>query len=275
MKHISILLSVHNGERFIREAVLSLLNQTFRDFELLIVDDGSNDSTPRILEELAVQDARIRVITNSTNLGLTKSLNVALRESQHDFIARMDADDIALPNRFEKQLAFLDVHPDIDVIGTTYEWIDENGNVIGRPTVITDPDELHRALPRTNPLLHSSVVMRRSALDRAHSYDEHFTRAQDYDLWLRLRRHAHFANLPDVLMQKRLAKSMLSFASERTQLRCAIRARLHALRHGDIAPWTAIYILKPLIASLLPLPLVRWARIHVFDQRHYDHASLR
>ena len=268
---VSVILSVHNGERFVREAILSLLCQTFRDFELLIVDDASTDTTSQILHELATQDPRVRILTNSTNLGLTKSLNIALRESRHNFIARMDADDLALPERFEKQVAFLDSHPDIDVVGTAYEWIDEHGIVIGHPIIVTDPDELHSALPRTNPLLHSSVLIRRSALDRVNGWDETYQRAQDYDLLLRLTRHVRFTNLPEVLMQKRLAKSMLSFASERAQLRCAVRARLQALRRGDIAPWTVIFILKPFIASLLPLPLVRWARVHVFGQHHYDH----
>ncbi len=272
---ISILLSVHNGERFLREAVLSLLGQTFRDFELLIVDDGSTDATPHILADLAAQDARIRVLTNPQNLGLTKSLNIAIRQVQSEYVARMDADDIALPDRLEKQVAFLDSHPDIDVVGTAYEWIDENSQIIGRPRVMTDPDDLHRTLPRTNPLLHSSVLMRGSALERTHGYDETYRRAQDYDLWLRLSRSSRFANLPERLMQKRLAKDMISYASERSQLRCAVRARLASLKRGDYPVWNAIYILKPLIASLLPLALVRWTRIHIFGQKIYTHHSLR
>lgn len=298
MSKVSILLSVYNGERFVRDAVLSILAQTYREFELLIVDDASTDGTHTILEELAAQDPRIRILTNSTNLGLTKSLNIALAavgtgdpssafgllrmtekvwppQNGIRYIARMDADDIALPDRLEKQLAFLQSHPDIDVVGTAYEWIDEDGAVIGRPHVITDPDDIHRVLPRTNPLLHSSVVMRRSALERVHGYDESFRRAQDYDLWLRLSRTSRMANLPDVLMQKRLARSMISFASERAQLRCAVRARYNAIRRGDIPAWSILYILKPLIASLLPQRFVQWIRVHIFNQRHYAHPTLR
>ncbi|MCR4313849.1 MAG: glycosyltransferase [Candidatus Uhrbacteria bacterium] len=276
MSKVSILLSVYNGERFVRDAVLSLLAQTYRDFELLIVDDASTDGAHEILEELAAQDSRIRVLTNSTNLELTKSLNMALRlpldklgVAQDDYVARMDADDIALPDRLEKQIAFLEGHPDIDVVGTAYEWIDEDGQVIGRPHVITNPEDIRRALPRTNPLLHSSVVMRRTALQHASGYDESYRRAQDYDLWLRLSRTSHMTNLPEILMQKRLAKGMISFANERAQLRCAVRARIHALRRGDYPWWNAVYLLKPLVASLLPLPVVRWARVHVFGQRIY------
>jgi glycosyltransferase involved in cell wall biosynthesis len=268
---ISVLMSVHNGERFLRDAVLSILNQTFADFEFLIIDDASTDTTTQILRELSAQDSRIHVVTNATNLGLTKSLNIALQSSNSEYIARMDADDVALPTRLEKQVVFLEAHADIDVVGTAYEWIDEDDHVMGRPPVITNPDDIHRALPRTNPLLHSSVLMRRSVLGQAHGYDESYRRAQDYDLWLRLSRTSRLANLPDVLMQKRLAKNMISFASERAQLRCAVRARVNALRRGDYPALCAIYLLKPLIASLLPRRVVRWTRLHLFGQRQYEH----
>ena len=117
--------------------------------------------------------------------------------------------------------------------------------------------------------------MRRAALEHAGGYNESYRRAQDYDLWLRLSSHSRMANLPEVLMQKRLAKGMISFANERAQLRCAARARLQALRRGDFPWWNAIYLLKPLVASLLPLSLVRWARVHVFGQKIYAHHSLR
>lgn len=272
---VSVILCVYNDERFVRQAVKSLLTQTYRDFELLIVDDASTDGTHGILEEFAREDRRIHVLTNSTNLGLTKSLNIALREAHSELVARMDADDIALPHRLEKQLAFLESHPDIDIVGTAYEWLDESGQVIGRPNVITNPDDIHRVLPRTNPLLHSSVMIRRTALERASGYDESFRRAQDYDLWLRLSHMHHFANLPEVLMQKRLAKGMISFASERAQLRCAVRARLAALRRGDYPWWNATYLLKPLVASLFPQRFVRWVRMNIFRQTQYKHLSLR
>jgi len=272
---ISVIMSVYNGERFLRDAVLSVLDQTFHDIELLVIDDASTDGTLHLLEELASRDSRIRILTNSTNLGLTKSLNRALMHAQGEFIARLDADDIAFPSRLEKQLAFLASHPDIDIVGTAYEWIDEHGNVIGRPNVITDPDDIHRTFPRTNPLLHSSVLMRRHLLDSTGGYDASYKKAQDYALWLRLAPTHRFANLPEILTQKRLSKDMLSYASERSQLRFAVRARYEALRRGDYPMWYFIYILKPFIASILPRAVVRWIRIHLFHQRQYEHPTLR
>jgi glycosyltransferase involved in cell wall biosynthesis len=268
-------MSVHNGERFLRDAVLSILGQTYQDFEFLIVDDASADTTPHILRELAIQDARIRILTNQTNLGLTKSLNLALKEARGKYIARMDADDVALRQRLEAQVTYLEMHSDIGVVGTGYEWIDEQGVVIGRPAVITQSNHLRRALPRTNPILHGSAMIRRELLDEVDGYDESYSRAQDYDLWLRLIRRTHFANLPQTLMQRRLAKTMISIANEREQLRCAVRARMNAIHRGDIPAHSLIYILKPLIASIFPQRIVRWTRIHIFGQRHYDHTTLR
>jgi len=272
---ISVLMSVYNDERFLRTAVLSILNQTAKDVELLIVDDASADASPSILHELAQRDGRIRILTNHTNLGLTKSLNIALTHAQGAFIARLDADDIALPNRLEAQVAFLTSHPDIDVLGTAYVWIDENGNVIGRPPIVTDPEELHRLLPRTNPFLHSSIMLRKDVLNQVHGYNVFYKKAQDYDLWLRLAPTHKFTNLPEVLTQKRLTKEMVSFKSERSQLRYAVRARLASLSRGDYPLWYFISIVKPFIASILPLPIVRWVRVYLFNQTHYVHPTLR
>ncbi|MBI4256891.1 glycosyltransferase [Candidatus Uhrbacteria bacterium] len=266
---VSILMSVHNGKRFVRDAVLSLLAQTFRDFELLIVDDASTDTTPHILRELAAQDTRIRVITNHTNLGLTKSLNVALGQAQGDFVARMDADDIALPDRLEKQVAFLEAHLDVGMLGSAYQFINGNGNVIGEKHPLTTDQELRHVLPRYNPFLHSSIVIHKILLDRVHGYDEHFLRAQDYELWTRLSLLTKLANLPDILMQKRFTTSMVSFTTEREQIRFALRVRWNALRRNQFPWWTIIFLIKPFLATILPTSLVRFVRIHLYRQRLY------
>lgn len=272
---ISIILCVHNGKPYVQTAIESVLAQTYGDFELVIVDDASTDGTREILAGFAQKDSRVRVITNDANLGLTKSLNIALREAQGVYVARMDADDVALPDRLAKQVAFLDAHPEIDVVGTAYEWIDEDSQVIGRPNVITEPDELHRALIRTNQFLHGSVMMRRAVIEKMGGYDERVKKAQDYELWLRLSRTSQFANLPDVLMQKRMTKNMISFKSEHEQITCALRARVAALRRGDYPLSCVRYLVKPLIAIILPIGMVRWARVHLFGQNIYKHPTLR
>lgn len=276
---LSVLLSVHNGERYVREAIESILTQTYRDFEFVIVDDGSTDRTSQILDEFAKKDARIVVIKNEINIGLTASLNKALRsafatlrsdrQAQGLLIARMDADDVALLERFQKQIDFLNTHPDIGMVGTAYEWIDENEKVMGRRNVLTHPHELHRVLIRTNPFLHGSIMIRKRLLEHVHGYDESYKKAQDYDLYLRLSRICRFANLPDILMQKRMTKDMISYKNERMQIRCAVRARMRALRRGDYPFWCAIYLIKPFFATILPQKIVRLARIYLFGQKIY------
>jgi glycosyltransferase involved in cell wall biosynthesis len=272
---VLIILSVHNAKQYANGAIASILAQTFSDFELIIIDDGSTDGTADLLKEFTIKDTRVRIITNETNIGLTRSLNLALKQARGEYIARMDADDIALPNRLERQIAFLKSHPDISIVGTAYEWIDKDGNVIGKPKMITGADAIHRALPRTNPLLHSSVMIRRSALDQVGGYNETMKRAQDYDLWLRLSRTCKFENLSEVLMQKRVTRNIISFKNEREQIRFALLARLNALKRGDFPLWCAIYLLKPFLATILPSPLVTWVRIHLFNQKIYAHESMR
>lgn len=269
MTKVSVLMSVHNGERFVRDAVLSLLAQTYHDFELLIVDDASTDGTHNILEELAAQDQRIRVLTNSTNLGLTRSLNVALRETNSELVARMDADDIALPHRLEKQVTFLESHPGVGIVGTWYQFIDGAGRIVGEQHPPIQDAELHRALIRSNPFLHSSVMLRWDLLDHVHGYDERCRRAQDYDLWMRCAPLTKLANLPEVLLQKRFTTGMISYTREREQITSALRIRLAALRRGQYPWWCAIFLLKPTLATILPAPVIRFIRIHVFGQHAY------
>jgi GT2 family glycosyltransferase len=268
-------MTAYNGERYVREAMESILAQTYRDFEFLVVDDGSTDSTLQILEDMARQDPRVVLIKNETNLGLTRSVKLALQRAQVRIIARMDADDIALPSRFQKQINFFNQYPNTDVVGTAYEWIDDSGTILGRRDVPMTHTKIHRALIRTNPFLHASVMMKKSVLDHVHGYNETYKKAQDYDLWLRLSRTSHFANLAEVLMQKRMTKTMISFQSERTQIRFAIRARLDALARGDYPLWCAISLLKPFLATILPMHVVRFLRVHLFGQHIYAHPTLK
>lgn len=271
---ISVILSVYNGKPHVEQAINSILAQTYREFEFLIVDDGSTDGTAEILADLSKRDSRVRVMTNEKNLGLTKSLNKALRQAQGEFTARMDADDIALPTRLEKQCNFLQMNPEIGVVGTGFEWIDDDGTVIGKPSLMTNQETLHTALIRTNPFLHGSILMRRALLNEVRGYNDQFKKAQDYDLWLRLSSRCQFATLPEILMQKRMNKHMISFQNEREQLQFAVKARWNALQRKDYPLWTLIYLVKPFIASLLPLSIVRWVRIHLFGQKIYAHSAL-
>lgn len=271
---ITVLLSVYNGASSLSQSIQSILNQTVRDFEFVIVNDGSTDETTHILEMFASQDSRIKLIYNNTNIGLTRSLNLGFKLAQGEYIARMDADDIALRERFETQLQYLETHPDVGVVGTAYEWIDDNGQVIGKPKVLTEPKNLRHVLIKRNPIMHGSVLMRADMFKRAGTYNEFYTKAQDYALWFKFIEFTQIANLRDVLMQKRMSRKMISFSNERSQMRFGAHARLQAIQSGLYPWWTLIYVLKPFFASLLPARFVRFIRVHIFNQKIYSHPSL-
>jgi hypothetical protein len=197
---VSVVMSVYNGERYLREAIDSILGQTFRDFEFIIVDDGSTDGTWAILQ--SYDDPRIFLLRNEENIGLTRSLNKGLAVVQGDYIARMDADDISWPERLEKQVAYLDVHPEVGLIGTSVEIIGERGErlaVLRRPM---DPTFITWSLLFDNCLVHSTVMYRRSLVEKLGGYNPS-RYAQDYGLWSRMSFETQVAKLPEVLVSWR------------------------------------------------------------------------
>jgi glycosyltransferase involved in cell wall biosynthesis len=256
--HITVVMSVYNGEATIVSAIDSICRQTYSDWDLVIIDDGSTDGTADLLEAVVSCDPRIRLIRNSKNLGLAAALNIGWRQAKGELIARMDADDISLPNRFEKQVAFLANHPEVDVLGTAQESVDANGEVLGygyRPEL---HEELASKMYRINPMIHPSVVMRRSFLEALEGYDESkwLLRAEDADLWLRGYKKFRFHNLQEPLLQYRISHkpSTQTIAGiAYAQLRAAYREGL-LLSKG----W---YALRAIVAGVL-------IRMNIY-QRHY------
>ncbi len=193
-------MSVYNGEEHLREAVDSVIAQTFADFEFLIVDDGSTDQTREILE--SYDDARIRLIEQE-NRGLVRSLNRALEEAKGEYVARMDADDVSLPERFSSQVAYLDEHPEVGILGTKVVYIDGTGEVVGAWEVPTLPGEVGWQLFFGTCLAHPSVMMRRELVLELGSYDGEAQHAEDYDLWARAASMTKLANLESPQVQRR------------------------------------------------------------------------
>lgn len=254
---VSVVMTVHNGEPWLGEALDSVLAQTFQDFELIVVDDGSTDGTPATLQRRA--DRRIRVI-RQRQTGQTPALNVALRQAGAPLIARMDADDVALPERLTRQVAFLDAHPSVGLLGTGSHEISPDGARLSTHVPPVDDRSIRRVLIRKNPFVHSAVMFRRAAVDAAGLYDESFVVAQDYDLWLRMSRVTRLANLPEPLVLRRRAPGQLSSARDTTRIRDEVVAKLRALRRGTYPLWCAIYLGKPLCALALPAALRRALR---------------
>ncbi len=204
---ISVAMSVYNGERFLASAIESVLAQTFTDFELLIVDDGSSDGSRGIIEGYARADIRIRPIIRESR-GLIASLNQLLAESRAPIVARMDADDVCLPQRFARQIAFLAGHPDYGVVGAWCDDIDERGAPWDGGANVPRHPENHadflRAIDQGWPLLcHPAVMFRRDLVLAVGGYHAAFKHCEDLDLWLRLASVTKLASIPETLIHYR------------------------------------------------------------------------
>jgi glycosyltransferase involved in cell wall biosynthesis len=197
---VTLILPVYNGEAYLRPAIDSLLRQTFRDFELLIIDDGSTDGSAAIVASYG--DERIRFQRNARNLGLIATLNKGFELARGEFIARMDCDDISLPHRLERQLDYLACHPDVALVGSWFEKLQgRHSRVVKTPV---DHAAIRFFLIFDNTFLHSSIMIRRSLLEQFNlRFDPAFPYAEDYELWVRISRYARVANIPEVLVQYR------------------------------------------------------------------------
>jgi hypothetical protein len=193
-------MAVYNGERFLDEAVKSVLDQTLEDLELVAVDDGSSDATSEMLERFAAGDPRV-VVHRHANRGRPASLNVGIELARAPLIARLDADDVCVPDRLAQQVAFLDGHADVGVVGGAVRLIDADGRCFEESRYPLSDAEIRKAFAYTCPFVHSAVVFRRDAFERAGGYRRND--AEDLDLWLRIAEHHELANLPQTVVSYR------------------------------------------------------------------------
>lgn len=255
MPKVSVIMSVRNGEAYLKACIDSILGQTFGDFEFIIIDDASTDASAVLIDEYTLADDRVRLVGNKENLGLTKSLNIALKKARGEYIARMDADDISFPERFDKQVKFLDENPDYGVVGAFAQVIDDKGDkVVGFENWIeeTDNKTIQKELIKWNVIVHPLAMVRRSVIEKVGGYDESFKYAQDYDLWLRIAMISKIHNLPEFLLNYRMSKESITASRNKLQAKCAFRARLNAIKRGQYSLFSGIYLLWPLVRSVLP-----------------------
>src|SRR5437867_4356337 len=175
-------------------------------------------------------------------------------------VARLDADDVALPERLARQVAFLDAHPEVGVLGSAAREVNGDGREVRVVRPPEDDGALRRALIRENPMVHSTVTMRRSLVETVGGYDARFAVAQDYDLWMRLAAVTRLANLPDTLVVRRLLPGRVSVARDTDRLRAEARARWRAVRAGAYPAWCLLFALRPMLAAATPAPLRRALR---------------
>jgi glycosyltransferase involved in cell wall biosynthesis len=244
---ISVVMSVLNGELFLAEAVESILNQTFEGFEFIIINDGSTDGTGAILGSYRKMDQRVRIVSQE-NRGLVRSLNLGCGMAQGKYIARMDADDIALKDRLQLQVDFLEKHPEPALLGGAVEIIDRLGDTLEIQKNPTGNQEIQSAFLRNGcPIWHPTVLMRREIFLGTGGYRQIVNGAEDHDLWLRIAEHHQLANLGTVVLKHRRHPDEVTVSTSR---RCALSrvaalAAAAARRKGLADPLDSIDELTP------------------------------
>ncbi|MEM9702434.1 MAG: glycosyltransferase [Planctomycetota bacterium] len=244
MKHadppaVSVLMPAYNALPYLPEAVESVLNQNFRDFEFLVVNDGSTDGTGAVLDDYAAADPRVRVI-HRENGGYTSALNLLIDQTRGEFVARMDADDIAWPDRFEKQVTFLQEHPQVVAVGGAVWTIDSDGDRISPGRRASDHHEILAGLlgepSHSGHMYHPTVMMRSKSLRAVGGYDPAMEPAEDLDLWLRLADTGRLANLSEIVLDYRFHFSSVS-STRRNRQRAAAERAVRAARERRGLGW--------------------------------------
>ena len=236
---VSVLMAVRNAERYLDEAIQSIRLQTLTDFELVVIDDASEDRSKEIINARASDDRRLKLKSNQRQEGLAKSLNTGLRMCRGEFIARVDADDCAFSKRLSKQVKCFRQDQRLVLLGSNAQYIDSLGHSLGRSAMpLTDPS-IRSLMMIMNPFIHSSVMFRGDLFrDGVLGYDENLSVAQDYELWTRLAHYGRLRNLPERLIELRLHERSASRQHRQQQMQGSILAQKEYIRAllggGDI-----------------------------------------
>ena len=234
---ISVVLPVYNAAPYLRTAVESILNQTFCDFELLALNDGSTDASLSVLQQIAATDQRLRVISRE-NKGLVETLNELIVLSRGQYLARMDADDISRPERFARQVTYLNEHPECVAVGTRCLLIDPEGLPIMRSVNDLEHQDIESAMlsgwGAIRGICHPTLMMRRDSVMKAGGYSADYTHAEDIDLFLRLGELGRLANIADILLEYRQHFGAVGYSQSQRQMHATIRAIEAAKRRRGI-----------------------------------------
>ena len=247
---VSIVMPVYNGERYLPEALDSLLSQSFTDFELIVVDDGSTDRTPQILETHAKADRRIQ-IQRQINQGVVRALIVGTEMARGTYIARADADDLSHLERLREQVKFCEIHPDVVLLAGAFLKMYPDGNKV-TVTLPTRHEQIMRAQFIINNIHHAGVMMRRAAFERAGGYSPKWRHLEDYELWFRLGAIGHIASLSEPLTTLRVHRESISGQNELFQVRRGVVLRAKNILNGQYPPTYIRFLIKPLLKACTP-----------------------
>lgn len=201
---ISVVMPVYNAQKYVGLAIESILSQTFKNFEFIIINDASTDETLSICEKFAKKDPRIRIITNKKNLNIGDSLNVGIKAARAEYVARMDGDDISLPKRLDQQFRYLERNTNVAVVGCGMKVIDEVGKEIGTRKYSSDSTKLKKSIFRYSPFAHPTTMFRKKAIIDAGLYSSAWSPTEDLHLWVRVGTKWDFSNLKNVLFKYRV-----------------------------------------------------------------------
>lgn len=242
---LTVLMTVYNVEKYIRRAVFSILNQTFREFELIIINDGSTDRTEAIISSF--KDKRIRYYKNEQNLGISISLNKGIALTNGKYAARMDGDDICYPNRLGKQMAFLDQHEDHGLAGSWYYVINNNGSLRTVRRKDTEDENIRLSMLFENQFIQSSVMMRTDLLKEIR-YDPELEVCEDYDLFMKIMGKSKVANIPEELITYRWHGKNTSIVKQKSILESFLKIFSRTLDAYNIPHTTEELFIHGIIA---------------------------
>ncbi len=277
--YVSVIMAVYNGERHLREAIESILEQSFTNFEFIIVNDGSRDKTEEILKYYAGQDYRI-ILVNQKNKGLTSSLNTALAMARGKYIVRHDADDISTIDRIDRQLKFLKDNPRFKLIGSGCIFINDQGREVGRKLFEADWQKIKRDCFKQNQFLHPSVMLEKSVFDIVGFYDERMVYGQDFELWLRVLLHYKGTNLPEYLVKKRILIEAIGHRHRRKRMMLAGKMLARFLlkeRMLNVSNWWAVlsFYLQGIIPNVLYCFLSKLRRNKSLSFRAFNDTDIK
>jgi glycosyltransferase involved in cell wall biosynthesis len=259
---ISVLMPAYNAESFIKESISSIINQTFTDFEFIIIDDCSTDNTWKIILELQGKDKRIVAVKNQNNLKLSLTLNKGIELCKAKYIARMDADDYSLPDRLEKQYNYMEANPDIGISGGTMRVCDGNLKAKYLRFYHQTDSDIRKHIFRYSPYCHPLVIFKKEVFSKVGLYDTNYNPAEDYELYFRIGKYFKFGNLTNTLLNYRvIEKSMTTGSTKKMELQTINIREKYAKGHGykmslldkiyNFSHFLSIYIIPRKIKLLL------------------------
>lgn len=246
---ISVILPVFNGMPYLPLAINSILNQTYKNLEVIVINDGSTDDSSKYLR--TINDKRIKIITNKSNLGLASSLNTALKNAKGEFVARMDSDDISHKMRIKKQLAFLIENDQIDLCGSWVDVINVKSQKIGLKKTPLTHKKIMEALDWYSPIIHPTFFARREFYKSLNGYRQAFEFAEDYDLLIRGKKNNKYANIPEALLSFRMQKSRRSYTSINRMSRSDLQVKIENINLYGFTLNRGLALIKQILSTYL------------------------